>query len=60
MSRRPRIFYLARTAPSRLSGATLAMRRHFLDHTDIDIFIATTEEFEGPAVPQLTLQAPAW
>lgn len=60
MSRRPRIFYLARTAPSRLSGATLAMRRHFLDHTDIDLFIATTEEFEGPDVPRLTLKAPAW
>ena len=60
MSARPRLFYLARTAPSRISGATLAMRRHFLEHDDMDLFVATSEAFEEPGVPQLTLKAPAW
>jgi glycosyltransferase involved in cell wall biosynthesis len=60
MTTSPRIFYLARTVPTRVSGATLAMRRHFLDHHDVDVFVATSEAFEEPDVGGLTISQPTW
>jgi glycosyltransferase involved in cell wall biosynthesis len=58
MPLRPRIFYLARTVPSLVSGATLAMKRHFVDHDDVQLFIATTEPFSHPGIPSIKLQLP--
>lgn len=60
MTTRPRIFYLARTAPTRVSGATLAMRRHFLEHQDLDVYVATSEAFDEPHFPGFTIRLPAW
>jgi len=54
----PRIFYIARTAPSPISGATLAMKRHFIDHHDIELFVATSENFSHPLIASLQLDPP--
>jgi hypothetical protein len=56
MSTKPRIFYLAWTAPSENGGACLAMRRHFLDHDDFDLFVATSGEFSHPSIQSLRIK----
>lgn len=56
----PRIFYLARTAPGPVSGATLAMQRHFIGHSDVAVFVATSEAFEHPTIPSLRLRPHPW
>jgi glycosyltransferase involved in cell wall biosynthesis len=53
VTKRPRIFYLAWTTPSENGGACLAMRRHFLDHDDFDLFVATSGEFSHASIPAL-------
>lgn len=57
MARRPRVLYLARTAPSQLSGATLAMRRHFIDHNDLDVLVVTNELFDDSHCASIHLQS---
>jgi hypothetical protein len=56
MTRKKRIFYLAWTAPSERGGACLAMRRHFIEHNDFDLFVATSGKFEYPGVPALQIE----
>lgn len=56
MPDKPRVFYLAWTAPSENGGACLAMRRHFLDHDDFDLFVATSAQFSHPSIPALKVQ----
>jgi glycosyltransferase involved in cell wall biosynthesis len=60
MTGEPRIFYLARTAPSQVSGATLAMQRHFIHHADVKLFVATSEAFDHPTIPSLRLVNRPW
>jgi len=36
------------------------MRRHFIEHDDFEVFIATSGEFEAPGVPSLRLTNPSW
>lgn len=57
---KPRILYVAWTPPNRKSGATLAMRRHFIEHDDVDVMVATSGEFAEPGIPTLHLSNPAW
>jgi hypothetical protein len=57
--KKPRILYLARTAPTQISGATLAMRRHFIEHDDIELFVVTSEAFADPRIPSLCLKTPS-
>jgi glycosyltransferase involved in cell wall biosynthesis len=59
-SKKRRLLYFAWTPPSRLSGATLAMRRHLLEHDDFEVFVATSGEFEEPGVKSYHLGNPAW
>ncbi|MFN4867482.1 MAG: glycosyltransferase [Cyanobium sp.] len=40
---KPRLLYLSRTPLSKVSGATLAMRRHLVHHHDFDTYVITTE-----------------
>lgn len=56
MNRRPRIFYFAWTPPSENGGACLAMRRHFIEHDNFDLFVATSSPFEHPSVPNLRVK----
>ncbi len=56
MIQKPRIFYLAGTPPSENGGACLAMRRHFIEHDDFDLFVATSEKFTHPAIPHLCVR----
>jgi glycosyltransferase involved in cell wall biosynthesis len=60
MTEKPRIFYLSRTAPGPVSGATLAMQRHFIDHDDVDILVATSEAFRHSTIPTLQLESNPW
>jgi hypothetical protein len=60
MGRKPRIFYLAWTPPAQGGGATLAMYRHFIQHRDFDLFVATDGNFQEPDIPSLRLERPAW
>lgn len=57
---KPKIFYLAWTPPNKASGATLAMRRHFIEHDDFEVFVATSGEFDEPGVPALRVRNPSW
>ncbi len=57
---KPRLFYLAWTPPNRSSGATLAMHRHFIQHRDFDLFVATDGDFSEPDIPSLKLERPGW
>ena len=36
------------------------MRRHFIEHDDFDVFVATSGEFDAPNVSSLRLRNPAW
>jgi glycosyltransferase involved in cell wall biosynthesis len=36
------------------------MRRHFVEHDDLDLFVATSGEFDEPGVASLRLLSPAW
>lgn len=56
MLRKRRIFYLAWTPPSEKGGACLAMRRHFIEHDDFDLFVATSGQFEHPSIPSLHIE----
>jgi glycosyltransferase involved in cell wall biosynthesis len=56
MSNKPRIFYLAWTAPSGNGGACLAMHRHLVEHDDFDLFVATSGEFAHPSIPGLKVK----
>ena len=60
MTGQPRIFYLARTAPGPVSGATLAMQRHFIDHADVELFVATSEAFHHPTIASFHLLPSPW
>jgi glycosyltransferase involved in cell wall biosynthesis len=60
MRRKLRIFYLAWTPPNHRSGATLAMHRHFIQHHDFDLFVATDGDFHDPDIPSLKLERPPW
>jgi glycosyltransferase involved in cell wall biosynthesis len=60
VKRKPRIFYLAWTPPNHQSGATLAMHRHFIQHSDFDLFVATDGNFDEPGIPALKLERPWW
>ncbi len=55
MSGKPGIFYLAWTAPSENGGACLAMRRHFIEHNDFNLFVATSAQFKHPSIPNLRI-----
>lgn len=55
-----RIFYLSWIAPVEGSGATLAMRRHFVEHRDFEVFVATTADFSESGIYSLKLSRPAW
>jgi hypothetical protein len=55
-----RIFYLSWIAPVEGSGATLAMRRHFVEHRDFQVFVATTADFSETGISSLKLSRPAW
>jgi hypothetical protein len=54
--RKPRLFYLAWTPPSENGGACLAMRRHFVEHDDFDLFVATSGAFNHPTLPSLRVK----
>jgi glycosyltransferase involved in cell wall biosynthesis len=54
--KKPRLFYLAWVAPSENGGACLAMRRHFVEHDDFDLFVATSGAFHHPAIPSLRVK----
>jgi len=60
VNRLPRIFYCAWTPPNKISGATLAMRRHFIEHDDLELFVATSCEFNDPEIPSLIVRTPSW
>jgi glycosyltransferase involved in cell wall biosynthesis len=53
---KPRLFYLAWTPPSESGGACLAMRRHFIEHDDFDLFVATSGAFNYPSVPSVRVK----
>jgi len=53
VNRKPRIFYLAWISPSNNGGACLAMRRHFIEHDDFDLFVTTSGAFDHPSIPNL-------
>jgi glycosyltransferase involved in cell wall biosynthesis len=55
-----RLFYLSWIAPVEGSGATLAMRRHLIEHRDFDVFVATTEDFQEPGIPSIRVKQAAW
>jgi glycosyltransferase involved in cell wall biosynthesis len=55
-----KIFYISWIPPIEGSGATLAMRRHFVEHRDFDIFVATTAEFSETGIPSLQVKRPKW
>lgn len=52
-SAKPRLFYLAWTPPLENGGACLAMHRHFVQHDDFDLFVASSTPFEHPVIPSL-------
>jgi hypothetical protein len=54
--RKPRLFYLAWTPPSENGGACLAMRRHFIEHDDFELFVATSGAFQHPTIPSLRVK----
>jgi len=56
VKRKPRLFYLAWTAPSEYGGACLAMHRHFILHDDFDLFVATSGAFDHPSIPSLRVK----
>lgn len=56
MPRKLRIFYFAWTPPSGNGGACLAMRRHFVEHNDFDLFVASPGDFLHPSIPSLRVK----
>jgi hypothetical protein len=36
------------------------MRRHFVEHDEVEVFVATTGRFDEPNIPALLLQNPQW
>lgn len=54
--RKPRIFYLAWTAPIQKGGACLAMYRHFILSNDIEVFVASSNPFQENNIPSLFIQ----
>jgi glycosyltransferase involved in cell wall biosynthesis len=59
-SEKRRIFYYSWIAPVEGSGATLAMKRHFVDNRDFDLFVASSNLFEEKGILSLYTQRPRW
>lgn len=55
-----RIFYYSWIAPVEGSGATLAMKRHFIDNSDFELFVASSNVFEQKGVLSLYIPRPRW
>ena len=55
-SPRPRLLYIAWTEPSGGSGACLAVRRHLIEHDDVEVFVVTDKRALEPGVPWLQVQ----
>jgi glycosyltransferase involved in cell wall biosynthesis len=55
-----RIFYLSWIGPIEGNGATLAMRRHFVEHRDFEVFVATTTAFAEAGISSLKVVRPKW
>ena len=53
---RPRLLYIAWTEPSGGSGACLAVRRHLIEHDDVEVFVVTDKRALEPGVPWLQVQ----
>jgi glycosyltransferase involved in cell wall biosynthesis len=56
--RKPRVFYLAWQVPSVTSGAMLAMHRHFIQHDDFELFVASDMPFSEPGIPSFRIDTP--
>jgi len=58
--RKPRILYIAWTAPSTESGACLAMRRHLIERRDFETLVLTNQIFFAPDIRSDCFQRPSW
>src|SRR6266481_9564684 len=56
---KPRILYIAWTAPSTESGACLAMRRHLIERKDFETFVLTNQKFSAPDIRSDCFQRPS-
>ncbi len=60
MHDKPRILYIAWTAPSTESGACLAMRRHLIERRDFETLVLTNQKFLAPDIRSDCFQRPSW
>src|SRR5262245_17019134 len=58
--KKPRILYIAWTAPSTESGACLAMRRHLIERKDFETFVLTNQIFFASEIGSDCFVRPRW